>query len=67
MIVGFMPEFCKQVLFEVVGLGEYAGILLPNGNVVAAGDGELLNGDDVEIIKYFDTWVDIAEEIVGDY
>ena len=59
-------SFCKQVLFTIDSTA-YAGILLQNGDVIGAGDGEVYKAYEIEIVEVFENWIDLTDEIVGDY
>lgn len=62
----------KQVIFtEKYFDGDYydkyhAGILTDNGDVICLECGGLIEKDEVEIVKVFDSWVNLEEEAGGD-
>ena len=57
----------KQIKFHEVGEDiEIGGILLDDGNIVCGCCGSLFEPEDVEIIKEYESWVDLSEEIKGD-
>lgn len=67
MHFSIMHDICSQVIFRVDGGDVYAGIRLPNGNVISAGDGDIYKETEVEILKIYETWIDLTDEIVGDW
>ena len=67
MSFSILNDICTQVLFRVEGGGVYAGIRLPNGDVINGGDGDIYKENEVEIVETFEMWVDLTEEIIGDY
>ena len=57
----------KQIKFHEVGEDiEIGGILLDDGNIVCVCCGSLFEPEDVEIIKEYESWIDLSEEIKGD-
>ena len=57
----------KQIKFHEVGEDiEIGGILLDDGNIVCGCCGSLFEPEDVEIIKEYENWIDLSEEIKGD-
>ena len=57
----------KQIKFHEVGENiEIGGILLDDGNIVCGCCGSLFEPEDVEIIKEYENWIDLSEEIKGD-
>ena len=57
----------KQIKFHEVGEDiEIGGILLDDGNIVCGCCGSLFEPEDVEIIKEYESWIDLSEEIKGD-
>ena len=57
----------KQVKFHEIGEDiEIGGILLDDGNIVCGCCGSLFEPEDVEIIKEYESWIDLSEEIKGD-
>ena len=57
----------KQVKFHEIGENiEIGGILLDDGNIVCGCCGSLFEPEDVEIIKEYESWIDLSEEIKGD-
>ena len=57
----------KQVKFHEVGEDiEIGGILLDDGNIICGCCGSLFEPEDVEIIKEYESWIDLSEEIKGD-
>ena len=57
----------KQIKFHKVGEDiEIGGILLDDGNIVCGCCGSLFEPEDVEIIKEYESWIDLSEEIKGD-
>ena len=57
----------KQIKFYEVGEDiEIGGILLDDGNIVCGCCGSLFEPEDVEIIKEYESWIDLSEEIKGD-
>ena len=57
----------KQIKFHEVGENiEIGGILLDDGNIVCGCCGSLFEPEDVEIIKEYESWIDLSEEIKGD-
>ena len=57
----------KQVKFHEIGEDiEIGGILLDDGNIVCGCCGSLFEPEDVEIIKEYENWIDLSEEIKGD-
>lgn len=66
MSFSIIHNSCKQVLF-MIDSTVYAGILLQNGDVISAGDGEVYKADEIEIIEVSLDWIDLTDEIVGDY
>ena len=56
-----------QIKFHEVGEDiEIGGILLDDGNIVCGCCGSLFEPEDVEIIKEYESWIDLSEEIKGD-
>ena len=57
----------KQIKFHEVGENiEIGGILLDDGNIVCGCCGSLFEPEDVEIIREYENWIDLSEEIKGD-
>ena len=57
----------KQIKFHEIGENiEIGGILLDDGNIVCGCCGSLFEPKDVEIIKEYESWIDLSEEIKGD-
>ena len=57
----------KQVKFHEIGEDiEIGGILLDDGNIVCGCCGSLFEPEDVKIIKEYESWIDLSEEIKGD-
>ena len=57
----------KQIKFHEVGEDiEIGGILLDDGNIVCGCCGSLFEPEDVEIIREYEDWIDLSEEIKGD-
>ena len=57
----------KQIKFHEVGEDiEIGGILLDDGNIVCGCCGRLFEPGDVEIIREYENWIDLSEEIKGD-
>ena len=57
----------KQIKFHEVGENiEIGGILLDDGNIVCGCCGSLFEPKDVEIIREYENWIDLSEEIKGD-
>ena len=57
----------KQIKFYEVGEDiEIGGILLDDGNIVCGCCGSLFEPEDVEIIKEYESWIVLSEEIKGD-
>ena len=57
----------KQIKFHEVGEDiEIGGILLDDGNIVCGCCGSLFEPEDVEIIREYENWIDLWEEIKGD-
>ena len=57
----------KQIKFHEIGENiEIGGILLDDGNIVCGCCGSLFEPEDVEIIKEYESWIDLSEEIKGD-
>ena len=57
----------KQIKFHEVGEDiEIGGILLDDGSIVCGCCGSLFEPEDVEIIKEYENWIDLSEEIKGD-
>ena len=57
----------KQIKFHEIGEDiEIGGILLDDGNIVCGCCGSLFEPEDVEIIKEYESWIDLSEEIKGD-
>ena len=57
----------KQIKFHEVGEDiEIGGILIDDGNIVSGCCGSLFEPEDVEIIKEYESWIDLSEEIKGD-
>ena len=57
----------KQIKFHEVGEDiEIGGILLDDGNIVCGCCGSLFEPEDVEIIKEYESWINLSEEIKGD-
>ena len=57
----------KQIKFHEVGEDiEIGGILLDDGNIICGCCGSLFEPEDVEIIKEYESWIDLSEEIKGD-
>ena len=57
----------KQIKFHKVGEDiEIGGILLNDGNIVCGCCGSLFEPEDVEIIREYENWIDLSEEIKGD-
>ena len=57
----------KQIKFHEVGENiEIGGILLDDGNIICGCCGSLFEPEDVEIIKEYENWIDLSEEIKGD-
>ena len=56
----------KQVKFHEIGEDiEIGGILLNNGNIICGCCGGLFEPEDVEIIREYENWIDLSEEIKG--
>ena len=56
----------KQIKFHEVGEDiEIGGFLLGDGNIVCGCSGGLFEPDEVEIIKEYENWIDLSEEIKG--
>ena len=56
----------KQVKFHEIGEDiEIGGILLDNGNIICGCCGGLFEPEDVEIIREYENWIDLSEEIKG--
>lgn len=63
-------DIIKQVVFKDFENGATCGgIMLENGDVICGCCGGLLEaderGDTWDIVKFYDTWVDISREIIG--
>ena len=57
----------KQIKFHEIGENiEIGGILLDDGNIVCGCCGSLFEPEDVEIIREYENWIDLSEEIKGD-
>ena len=57
----------KQIKFHEVGEDiEIGGILLDDGNIICGCCGSLFEPEDVEIIREYENWIDLSEEIKGD-
>ena len=57
----------KQIKFHEIGEDiEIGGILLDDGNIICGCCGSLFEPEDVEIIKEYESWIDLSEEIKGD-
>ena len=57
----------KQIKFHEVGEDiEIGGILLDDGNIICGCCGSLFEPENVEIIKEYESWIDLSEEIKGD-
>ena len=57
----------KQIKFHEVGEDiEIGGILLDDGNIICGCCGSLFEPEDVEIIKEYESWINLSEEIKGD-
>ena len=57
----------KQIKFHEVGENiEIGGILLDDGNIICGCCGSLFEPEDVEIIREYENWIDLSEEIKGD-
>ena len=57
----------KQIKFHEVGENiEIGGILLDDGNIICGCCGSLFEPKDVEIIREYENWIDLSEEIKGD-
>lgn len=57
----------KQVSFKDYDGVVRGGILLDNDDVICGCCGGIMESDDIEIVKVFDDWVDISNEILGLY
>lgn len=56
----------KQVKFHEIGEDiEIGGILLDDGNIICGCCGSLFEPEDVEIIREYENWIDLSEEIKG--
>lgn len=57
----------KQIKFHEIGEDtEIGGILLDDGKIVCGCCGSLFEPEDVEIIKEYESWINLSEEIKGD-
>ena len=56
----------KQVKFREIGEDiEIGGILLDDGKIICGCCGGLFEPEDVEIIREYEDWIDLSEEIKG--
>lgn len=56
----------KQVKFCEIGEDiEIGGILLDDGNIVCGCCGGVFEPEEVKIIKEYESWIDLSEEIKG--